>query len=193
MKNDVEFSLTVDDDESSDDEERNSEKENANRATSSETDIWKELDEMITSSPQETLLCPTAAHDIPKFTFPINTDTPNDMLQPVVTQVGTFPNPDIESKNMAKSEERFQDNLGLLKDLIDSDNEKISSILEDTLYDDIFTIPELGTFKRRKQFSSLVTVQVIEKMLSQSITLKFYITNNSINRARKLPEIDLFS
>jgi hypothetical protein len=193
MKSDVEFYLTVDDEESSEDEEENSEKEHADRATSPETDIWKELDEMIAPSPQETLLCPTAVHDIPKSTFFVNTDTSNDMLQPAVTQIEPLPNPDIESKNTAKSAKRLQDNLGLFKDLTDSDNEKISSILDDTLYDDIFTIPELGTFKRRKQFNSLVTVQLIEKMLSQSITLKFHIANKQHQPSQKTPGSQVIS
>ena len=55
----------------------------------------------------------------------------------------------------------------LLHEAVSPDEDHIKKF---TLQNNVVTIPELGMFKRKEPFGCLATVQVIQKMLSQSIT-----------------------
>jgi hypothetical protein len=54
----------------------------------------------------------------------------------------------------------------LLHESVSPDEDHIKKF---TLQNNVVTIPELGMFKRKEPFGCLATVQVIQKMLSQSI------------------------
>ena len=54
----------------------------------------------------------------------------------------------------------------LVQEVVSPDQDHIKKF---TLQDNIVTIPELGIFKRKEPFGCLATIQVIQKMLSQSI------------------------
>lgn len=63
----------------------------------------------------------------------------------------------------------------------------LSTLLKYTLYNDIVTIPELGTFKRKKHFSSIVSTQLIEKMLADGTLLTSEITADSVEGVKEYP------
>ena len=71
----------------------------------------------------------------------------------------------IKPENISRFHQSSHKTLESLNDLDDSDG---CSIWNYTLSNDVVTIPELGTFKRKKHFNGLVTAQLIEKMLYQS-------------------------
>lgn len=162
-KEDVEFSLTVDD-ESSDDEQEGRVGE---RDTSPEIDIWKEFREMSVASSQGTLAYDTAAPDNSENSLPgvkgeqecsaigqsdISFDTPLHSSDSVQTGVSDYPQDHIEKH---------------------------------TLQNNIITIPELGMFKRKESFGCLANIQVIQKMLSQSIAPETSELTKSSSRTRK--------
>lgn len=158
IKSDVKFSLTIDD------EDEGAKKENTDPSASHEIDIWKELQEMSVTSPQGTLSYNTPHHNIPQSDVLFESDLGHDTIRSGVTQKEMSEKIEINTPGLV------QDYLASLEDSTDPDNEEVDSVLDYTLYNDMVTIPELGTFKRRKHFSSLVTVQLIENMLSQSTT-----------------------
>ena len=167
MKKDIEFSLTVDED-SSDDEEEKPGKVDNDQPASAEIDIWKEFHEMSVTSSQGTLAYDTTIHQ-PDLLMESDTLNNTDhtcchsrkdtMHQQTPTRKPL--------QNLATSSHETPVSLA------DPDDDYGHSIWNYTLSDDMVTIPELGTFKRKKHFNGLVTVQLIEKMLSQSIPPSF--------------------
>ena len=63
----------------------------------------------------------------------------------------------------------------------------LSTLMKYTLYNNIVSIPELGTFKRKKHFSSIASTQLIEKMLAEGTLLTSEITADSVERAKEYP------
>lgn len=166
IKKDFFYSLTIDGD-SSDDEEMKPEKVDNDQPASAEIDIWQELHEMSAWSSQETLAHNTPIHQ-PDIL--IGSNTLNNTTIPVV----------IPEKTPASTESDMETTLNSCHNSYenpvcsaDTDVDDGYSIWNYILYDDMVKIPEIGTFKRKKNFNGLVTVQLIEKMLSQSIPSSF--------------------
>ena len=168
-KDDIEFSLTVDD-ESSDDEQEGRVGE---RDTSSEIDIWKEFREMSVASSQGTLAYDTAAPDNSENSLP------GVKGEPECSTVGhpdiSFDTPRLDSDNVRTSPRHVQNGVS------DYPQDHIKKY---TLQNNIVTIPELGMFKRKEPFSGLANIQVIQKMLSQSITPE----TSELTKAPREPE-----
>lgn len=166
IKKDFFYSLTFGED-SSDDEEVKTGKVDNDQPASAEIDIWKELHEMSVWSSQETLAYDTSIHQ-PDILM--GSDTLNNTTIPVVIPGKTPPPTASNAETALKSRHNSFENPVCLADADDDDR---YSIWNYTLYDDRVKIPEIGTFKRKKNFNGLVTVQLIEKMLSQSIPPNF--------------------
>ncbi len=174
MKKDVKYFLAIDED-SSDDEEEKPEKGENPAAGSAEIDIWKELHEMSVTSSQETLSYEAPVHQ-PNLL--VESERFQNTVLPTVIPEKNSGSTDINPENTSK----FHEISGkTLESLTDPDDDDGHSLWNYTLSDDMVTIPELGSFKRKKHFNGLVTAQLIEKMLSQSIPRDFPF-NDSIQR-----------
>lgn len=185
MEKDVEFSLTVDED-SSDDEEEKPGKVDYDQPASAEIDIWNEFHEMSVTSSQGTLAYDTTIHQPDLL---MQSDTLDNTTIPAVVPGKTPASKDSNAETTSKSRDESHKTP---VSLTDPDNDYGHSVWNYTLTDDMVTIPELGTFKRKKHFNGLVTVQLIEKMLSQSIPSQVSLGNTSLQRTRKTLEHNSF-
>ena len=126
----------------------------------SEIDAWKEFREMSVASSQGTLAYDTAIPDILEKTLPSAEGRDCSTL-------GTSDN--LPAHGIVDSRKK-QNPPQLLKERL-SDPADLDYIKRYTLQNNIIKIPELGIFKRKEPFACLATVQVIQKMLSQSTTI----------------------
>lgn len=185
MKKHFEFSLTIDEDSTDDEEEEKPGRMDNDHTASAEIDIWKEFHEMSVKSSQGTFEDDTPIH---QHGLLMESNTLDKKTISVVIPGKTPASTDANTETISKSRDNSHETL---VSLADPDDYYGQSIWNYTLYDDMVKIPELGTFKRKKHFNSLVTVHLIEKMLSQSI-LPSFPSNTSLQRTRKTLEHNFF-
>lgn len=185
MKTHFEFSLTIDEDSSDDEEAERPGKMDNDHLASAEIDIWKEFHEMSVTSSQGTFPHDTPIHQPGPL---MESDTLDKTTLSVVVPGKTPASTDANAETTSKSRDNSRKTP---VSLADPDHDSGQSIWNYTLYDDMVKIPELGTFKRKKHFNGLVTVHLIEKMLSQSIHPSFT-SNTSLRRTGKTLEHNFF-
>ena len=190
MKKDVKYSLAIDEDSSDDEEEKP--KEDANRIIIDLDEEKKKIEvENIEQSYEEIILKSKInsyykgnsylnnSFDTEIMSYEAPVHQPNLLVEserfqntvlPTVIPEKISGSTDINPENTSKFHEISDKTL---ESLTDPDDDDGHSLWNYTLSDDMVTIPELGSFKRKKHFNGLVTAQLIEKMLSQSIPRDF--------------------
>jgi hypothetical protein len=170
----LEFSLKFEEDSTDDDEQQLKEAQKVSPDGHPQQEAWRHLQEMSvelseagfllenTTIPQEVPRTRTIVESEPSPHTLQNHPTKEEKAMTTTDPVLFFLDP-LES-SMALSDNRLDDS---------------NLFLEYTLQNDMVTIPELGTYKRKEYFSALATDQMIRKMLSQSI-LPHRFLNNSV-------------
>lgn len=154
-----EFSLRIEE-ESSDDEDQEAENVDDVSRAPSEVDIWKEFTEMSFLSFTSTL----PGDRVSETEFP---ESVTYAESPPSAAHG-FLEYKVEPSKLQNSTESSPENLITLDNSDHPLNSDSLGFTEFTLQGDMVTIPNLGTFRRKKHFSGLASNQLIEKMLSQS-------------------------
>ena len=127
---------------------------NISQPKAPEIDIRKEFLEINTNTNKKPNLVKSAA--------------PFEVIRPPQTK-NALSGPGMFEKMEKKDSQITEQNaLALFDYKIDISNDDLPTLLKYTLVNDVVTIPALGTFKRKKNFDGMATIQLIQKMLSQS-------------------------